>query len=113
MSAEVLSSSPSSTYRYKAVLDISKALSAYRDPEELASILADKLGEFLPSNHLDVVTFKKNSPEVECLAWGKGALQVQSLSAEELRAWQLLDSEEPLHIPDGNSGERFPTRVVR
>jgi len=108
MSAEVLSSSPSSTYRYKAVLDISKALSAYRDTEELASILADKLGEFLPSNHLDVVTFKENSPEVECLAWGKGALPVQSLSAEELRAWQLFDSEEPLHIADWNSDERFP-----
>ena len=108
MSTEVLSSSPSSTHRYKAVLDISKALSAYRDPEELASILADKLGEFLPFNHLDVVTFKENSPEVECLSWGKGALPVQSLSAEELRAWQLFDTEEPLHIADWNSDERFP-----
>jgi hypothetical protein len=65
MSAEVLSPSPSSTYRYKAVLDISKALSAYRDSEELASILADKLGEFLPFNHLDVVTFKEDSPAVD------------------------------------------------
>ena len=108
MSTEVFSSSPSRTYRYKAALDIRKALSAYRDPEELASILADKLVEFLPFNHLDVVTFKENSPEVEHLAWGKGALPVQSLSAEELRAWQLFDTEEPLHIADWNSDERFP-----
>jgi formate hydrogenlyase transcriptional activator len=108
MSTEPLSSSPSSTRRYEAVLDISKALTAYRDPEELASILADKLGEFLSFNHLDVVTFKENSPEVECLAWGKGSLPVSSLSAEELRAWQLFDTEEPLHIADWNSDERFP-----
>ncbi len=109
MSTEVLSSSPSSTYRYKAVLDISKALSAYRNPEELASILADKLGQFLRFNHLDVVTFKENSPEVECLAWGKGSLPVPSLSAEELCAWQLFDTEEPLHIADWNKDERFPS----
>src|SRR5260370_4368711 len=109
MSTEVLSSSPSSTYRYKAVLDISKALSGYRNPEELASILADKLGQFLRFNHLDVVTFKENSPEVECLAWGKGSLPVPSLSAEELCAWQLFDTEEPLHIADWNKDERFPS----
>jgi formate hydrogenlyase transcriptional activator len=108
MSTEALSSSPSSTYRYKAALDISKALSAFRDPEELASILADKLGEFLPFNHLDVVTFKENSLEVGCLAWGKGELPVRSLSAEELCAWQLFDTEELLHIADWNSDERFP-----
>jgi hypothetical protein len=43
--------------RYEAVLRISEALSACRQPEEFAKILGDQLGESLCFQHLDVVVF--------------------------------------------------------
>jgi hypothetical protein len=62
MSTDVLSSAAaSSAQRYTAVLRISKVLPAYR-PGEFARILADKLGEWLPFNHLDLVIFNVAAP---------------------------------------------------
>ena len=67
----------------EAVLRISEAVLACREPEELARILADQLGEFLPFDHLDVVVFKENSKEIEWHVWGKGPLPVPDLPIEE------------------------------
>ena len=55
----------SSTQRYQAVVRISEAISACRDPEELANTLADQLNEFLSFDHLDVYIFKENTTETE------------------------------------------------
>ena len=66
------SSPASNTQRYEAVLRISEALSACREPEELARVLADQLSEFLSFDHLDVMVLKEGSTEIEWHVWGKG-----------------------------------------
>ena len=98
----------SNTQRYEAVLRISQALSACREPEELARTLADQLIDFLSFDHLDVVIFKENSTEVEWQAWGKGPLPSPDLPIEELPGWNVYNSQELLHIRDWSKDERFP-----
>ena len=98
----------SNTQRYEAVLRISEALSACREPEELAGTLADQLIDFLSFDHLDVVIFKEKSTEVEWHAWGKGPLPLPDLPIEELPGWDVCNSQEPLHIKDWSKDERFP-----
>jgi formate hydrogenlyase transcriptional activator len=106
MSADVLI--PGETQRYEAVLRISEALFACRQPEELARILADQLGEVLSFDHLDVVVFKENPEEIEWHAWGKGPVRLLEPPIEEMRTWHLYDTQEMLLISDWNMDERFP-----
>jgi putative nucleotidyltransferase with HDIG domain len=94
--------------RYEAVVRISEALAACREPEELARTLADQLNEFLGFDHLDVMVLKENSSEIEWHAWGKGELPLPELPPEDLRTWHVYNSLEPLHIPDWCRDERFP-----
>ena len=47
-----------SSRRYAAVLRISEAISACSDPQELATILADQLIDFLSFDHLDVMVLQ-------------------------------------------------------
>jgi hypothetical protein len=96
-----------SAQRYAAVLRISEAISACKDPQELAAILADQLIYFLSFNHLDVVIFKEGSPEIEWHAWGKGPLPFPELPLEEMPEWNVYNSQEPLHICDWSKDERF------
>ena len=97
-----------SSRRYAAVLRISEAISACSDPQELATILADQLIDFLSFDHLDVVIFKEKSTEIEWHAWGKGPLPFPDLPIEELPEWDVYNSQEPLHIRDLSKDERFP-----
>jgi hypothetical protein len=90
------------------VLRISEALFACRQPEELARILADQLGEVLSFDHLDVVVFKENPEEIEWHAWGKGPVRLLEPPIEEMRTWHLYDTQETLLISDWNMDERFP-----
>ena len=48
-----MTSAESDSHRYKAVLRISEAIAACREPEELATTLADEIGKFL---HFDTFT---------------------------------------------------------
>jgi GAF domain-containing protein len=102
----------SSRRRYEAVVRISEALVACREPEELAKTLADLLNEFLSFEHLDVLILKENSTEIEWHAWGKGGprLGEKDLATEDLDALPLLpySTQETVHIADWNSDERFP-----
>lgn len=93
--------------RYAAVLRISEAISACNDPQDLATILADQLIDFLSFDHLDVIIFKENSSEIEWHAWGKGPLPFPDLPIEELPEWYVYNSQEPLHVQDWSTDERF------
>ena len=106
MSADVLI--PGETQRYEAALRISDALFACQQPEELARILADQLGEILSFDDLDVVVFKENSKEIEWHVWGRSQLCVPEAPVEELPTWHLYDSQEPLLINDWNTDEKLP-----
>ncbi|HYB76997.1 MAG TPA: GAF domain-containing protein, partial [Candidatus Bathyarchaeia archaeon] len=110
MGGQVQITPDSSSRRYEAVVRISEALVACRQPEELAKTLADLLGELLSFDHLDMMIFKENSPEFEWRAWGKGgpAPGDEDLPADDLARWLVYDTQEPLHIPDWNADEHFP-----
>jgi len=94
--------------RYEAVLRISEAIAACREPEELARTLADGLGEFLHFDHLYVMIFKENSKEIESMVYGKGPIPLPDLPVEELPTWEAFDSQEPTYIPDWSREHRFP-----
>ena len=93
--------------RYAAVVRISEALSTCREPQELASVLAAELDNFLPFDHLHVAVLKEGSNEIEWHAWGKGPLPTPDLPIEELPGWRVYSSQEPLHIPDWNKADGF------
>src|SRR5271155_2476930 len=93
---------------YEAVMCISEAIAACREPEELASALADEVGDFLHFDHLYLTVFKEDSREVEYLVWGKGSLPFPDLPVEELPMWHAMASGEPQHTADWDTEERFP-----
>ena len=96
--------------RYEAVLRISEAIAACREPEELAKTLADGLGEFLHFDHLYLMIFKENSREIESMVFGKGPLPLPlpDLPVEQLPTWETFDNQHTLHVPNWTTEQRFP-----
>jgi formate hydrogenlyase transcriptional activator len=98
----------SDTRRYEAVVRISEAIAACREPEELATTLADEIGKFLNFDHLYFVVLKENTKEIEYLLWGKSPIALPDLPMEELPTWAAINSRNPQHTPDWDAEERFP-----
>jgi formate hydrogenlyase transcriptional activator len=98
----------SDSHRYEAVLRISEAIAACREPEDLATTLASEIGKFLHFDHLYFVVVKENSEEIEYLVWGKGPLPVPDLPIEELPWWEAVRSRDPQHTADWDTEERYP-----
>jgi formate hydrogenlyase transcriptional activator len=97
------------SYRYEAVVRISEAIAACREPEELARTLADEIGKLLQFDHLYFFVFKENSKEIEYQVWGKGPISSRpDLPIEDLPIWDAVRSRDPQHTPDWNTEERFP-----
>jgi formate hydrogenlyase transcriptional activator len=96
------------TRRYEAVVRISEAIAACREPEELATTLADEIGKFLNFDHLYFVVLKENTKEIEYLLWGKSPIPLPDLPMEELPTWAAINSRNPQHTPDWDAEERFP-----
>jgi len=89
------------------VLRISEAISACRQPEELAKTLADQLREFLHLDDLFVQVFRENSKEIEWYTFGKGSMHFPDVPIEDLPGVGVYDSQEPIYIADWNTDERF------
>jgi hypothetical protein len=99
----------SGSHRYEAVMRISEAIAACREPEELATTLASEIGKFLHFDHLYFVVVKENSQEIECLVWGKGQLPLPDLPMEELLPlWDAVRSSDTQHTADWDTEERYP-----
>ena len=98
----------SDTRRYEAIVRISEAIAACREPEQLAATLADEIGKFLNFDHLYLVVLKESSKEIEYLLWGKSPIPSPDLPMEELPTWSAINSRDPQHTPDWNTEERFP-----
>src|SRR6201984_3897542 len=98
----------SDSHRYEAVLRISEAIAACREPEELATTLASEIGKFLHFDHLYFVVLKENSTEIEYLLWGKNAIPMPDVPMQELPTWAAINSRDPQHTPDWDAEERFP-----
>ena len=85
----------SDTHRYEAVVRISEAIAACREPEELATTLAEEIGKFLNFDHLYFVVLKENTKEIEYLLWGKSPIPLADLPMEELPTWAAINSRKP------------------
>jgi formate hydrogenlyase transcriptional activator len=108
MGTEPIIAPQSDTHRYEAVVRISEAIVACREPEELATTLANEIGKFLNFDHLYFVVLKENSTEIEYLLWGKSPIPLADLPMEELPTWAAINSRDPQHTPDWDAEERFP-----
>ncbi|HEX8894023.1 MAG TPA: GAF domain-containing protein, partial [Terriglobales bacterium] len=95
-------------HRYRAVVRISRAVAACREPQELASTLADEIGKLLYFDRLFVAVLKENSTEIEYLLWGKNAVPWPDLPMEELPTWEAMASGELQHTADWDTEERYP-----
>jgi len=95
-------------HRYEAVMRISEAIAACREPDELARTLADETSKLLRFDHLYFVVLEANSSQIECLAWGKGPLPVSDLPMEDTPTWHAMASNEPQHTADWDIEERYP-----
>ena len=108
MGTDPIIASQSDSHRYEAVLRISEAIAACREPEELARTLADEIGKFLHFDHLYFVALKEDSTEIEHLVWGKGPIPLPDLPMEEWPVWEAVRSREPQHTGDWDTEERYP-----
>src|SRR5580658_5320218 len=97
------------SYRYEAIVRISEAIAACREPKELATTLADEIAKLLNFDHLYFVVVKENSREIEYLVWGKGPLPVPEPPIQELLPlWDAVRSSDPQHTADWDTEERCP-----
>src|SRR3984957_11465690 len=108
MRTNPMASPESDSHRYTAVLRISEAIAACREPEELARTLADEIGKFLEFDHLYFVVLKQNSTEIEYLVCGKGPRPFPDLPLEEWPVWEAVRSGEPQHTVDWDTEKRYP-----
>src|SRR6266566_3727344 len=100
--------------RYEALLRLSEALSACREPEELTKILAEELREFLEFSGFYIIVYKKNSTEVEWAVLGqeKGLVSAYSgVPVEDRPSWRAYATQEPFHIANWDAAERVPPRL--
>jgi formate hydrogenlyase transcriptional activator len=108
MSTDPIIARETNSQRYGAIVRISEAIAACREPEQLATTLADEIGRFLKFDHLYLVVLKENSKEIEYLLWGKSPIPLPDLPMEELPTWAAINSRDPQHTPDWDAEERFP-----
>ncbi len=78
MGTDSIIASQGDSHRYEAVLRISEAIAACREPEELARTLADEIGKLLHFDHLYFVVVKQNSKEIE-LGVGRALSAIQGM----------------------------------
>src|ERR1700747_258301 len=91
----------SDSHRYEAVLRISEAIAACREPAELATTLASEIGKFLHFDHLYFVVLKENGKEIEYLVWGRVQVPLPDLPMEELPWWEAVRSRIHNILPIG------------
>jgi formate hydrogenlyase transcriptional activator len=100
--------------RYEALLRISEALSACREPEDLTRILSEQLREFLDFFQFYIIVYKEHSTEVEWAVVGSEKSLISAYAdvpVEERPSWRAYTTQEPFHIADWDADERVPERL--
>jgi formate hydrogenlyase transcriptional activator len=100
--------------RYEAVLRLSEALSACREPEELTKILSRELGQFLDFFQFYIIVYKENSTDVEWAVLGPEKSQIATYAGvpvQERPSWRVYATQEPCHIVDWNTDETVSARL--
>ena len=94
--------------RYEALLRISEAVSACREPEEVSRVLAEQLRQLVTVDFLDVLVFKENSDEIEWHVISELQIAYTDLPIEETANWHVYHTQVALHIADVSADTRFP-----
>src|SRR5229473_5559200 len=89
MSADSQLALRTNAQRYEALLRISEALSACREPEEVSQVLADQLRELITFDFLDVIVFKENSDDIEWHVISELQIVYADLPIEETASWHV------------------------
>ncbi len=100
--------------RYEALLRISEALSACREPEDLTRILSEQLREFLDFFQFYIIVYKENSTDVEWAVVGSEKSLISAYAdvpVQERPSWRAYATQEPFHIADWDADERVPARL--
>lgn len=100
--------------RYEAVLRLSEALSQCREPEDLTTILAEELREFLAFLQFYIILYNENSHAVERAVVGREknlAATTAGVPVQELPSWHAYKTQEPFHIHDLDTDERVPAQL--
>jgi len=100
MIGEMMNTVRPNSERYAAVACISQTLSECHQPEKLARVLADTLGQWLDLAYLEVAVFQECSTEIMCHDVGRGPCLVLKMLPDEAREWYLQDRNEPIYIDD-------------
>jgi formate hydrogenlyase transcriptional activator len=114
MSAHVSKPVANSALRYEAVLRLSEALSASREPEELTKTLSEQLREFLDFFQFYIIVYKENSTEVEWAVLGSEKSLISAYAdvpIEQRPSWRAYITQEPFYISDWDTDERVPARL--
>jgi PAS domain S-box-containing protein len=102
--------------RYEAVLRLSEALSQCREPEDLTTILAEELREFLAFLQFYIVVYKENSDEVEWAVVGREKSLIAgyaNVPVQERPSWQAYKTQEPFYIHDWDTDEKVPAELKK
>ena len=100
--------------RYEAVLRISEALSACREPEDLTRILSERLREFLEFFQFYIIVYKENSTDIEWAVVGSEKNLISAYAdvpVQDRPSWRAYATQEPFHIADWDADERVPARL--
>src|SRR5579863_4214552 len=100
--------------RYEALLRISEALSACREPEDLTRILSEQLGESLDFFQFYIIVYKENSTEVEWAVLGAEKSLISAYAdvpVEDRPSWRAYATQEPFHIANWEEDERVPPQL--
>ena len=114
MSPEISIRASDTGQRYEALLRISEALSACREPDDLTKILSEQLGEFLDFFQFYIIVYKENSTEVEWAVVGSEKSLISAYAdvpVQERPSWRAYATREPFHISDWDADDRVPARL--
>jgi formate hydrogenlyase transcriptional activator len=101
--------------RYEALIRVSQAISAHRDPEKLFPALADELRRIIHFDSIGIVQYDEAGNEVEwhlaerCKQMGGG--RCPDIPQEETITWWVYQHQEALVLPCLDRETRFPRMV--
>jgi PAS domain S-box-containing protein len=102
--------------RYEAVLRVSEALSQCREPEEITTVLAEELREFLTFLQFYIVLYTENTDDVEWAVVGREkniATTYADVPVQERPSWHAYKTQQPFHIRDWVTDERVPANLKK
>lgn len=98
--------------RYDGLSRVSRAISAYREPDELFRALAEEIRQAADFDFLSVLLYDEASQDfrIQLLETrhGRGITAPRDLARDETIAWWIYQNQKPVVIPSIRDETRFP-----